>query len=447
MNELPAEVLKGLNSFDSDIRRQSLAKAADLVKSGKITPPPTTGWVNVHCHTIFSYSSEDYSPSRLVWEALMRGLSVVGSTDFDVLDAMDEMYIAGDALGVRTTVALETRTFVDAYADKEINSPGEPGVMYNMGAGFIRVPDGPLFASLKQQSRERNEVMVGKVNAVLAPVAIDYAKDVLPLTPSGNATERHICAAYENKANQVFTDTWERVSFWAKALGVKQEEAEKLVANPGSLRNTIRAKLMKKGGVGYSQPDSGAFPPVRDFFKMVASARAMPCLAWLDGTTPGEADPDKLLEDAIAWGARVVNVVPDRNWNIADPAAKAKKVAALEAFMQAAKKRHLPVMAGTEMNGPGQKFVDSFDAPELAPYVADFQDGAYWLYGHTVLERLAGKGVMSPWAKERFAADWAKANAFYIEVGKRAVPGQEIWNHKSNASAAATPEAVLAIWK
>lgn len=445
---LAPAILSSLSSFDAATRREALAAAAAELKAGRIVPPPENGWVNIHAHTFFSYSSEGFSPGRLAWEARMRGLSVIGSTDFDVLDAMEEMLAAGRELGIRATVALETRTFVDDYADREINSPGEPGVMYTMGVGFVRFPDpaapeGKLFASLAAQAGRRNRVMVEKVNSATAPVTVDYEQDVLPLTPSGNATERHICAAYDAKAREHYPAPAALLAYWAGTLGKSPDDMPKLLANVGALRNAIRAKLMKKGGVGYTQPGSGAFPPVRDFFRMVAAARAIPCLAWLDGSSAGEMDPARFLDDGMGWGARAVNVIPDRNWNFADPNVKEKRLAALDECVHAARARNLPILAGTEMNSPGQKFVDSFDAPELAPYVNDFRDAASWLYGHTLLEREAGKGVMSAWANREFGSDWASANAFYVLAGKQAEPAVEYGAKLRELGDGAKPEEVL----
>lgn len=426
-DNLPDNLLDDMNSFDPARRKTALAAAVKAVRDGRVILPPPGDLSNVHAHTFHSFSTWDYSPTRLVWEAARRGLAVVGSTDFDVLEAMDEMYEAGAALGIRTTVSLETRAFVESYADREINSPGEPGVFYVMGIGFTAKPgQGTLFPTLVEQSRKRNLEMVEKINPVLGPVALDYAGDVLPLTPSGNATERHICAACDVKARAVFADRKQLADFWSRTLGVPAEQADKLLDDTGGLRNTIRAKLMKKGGVGYTQPGKGSFPRVEDFFAMVRDTRAVPCLAWLDGGSVGEADPGRLLDDAMAWGARSVNVIPERNWNFADPAVKEKKIAAMAAFVEGARKRRLPVIAGTEMNGPGQKFVDSFDAPELAPFVGDFMDGAYWLYGHTVLQRLAGMGAASDWSARTFGDDRAAANDFYAAVGRKASPAMKL---------------------
>lgn len=422
---LSQTMLRDLDSFSMPVRLAALRIVAALLRDAGGSRPGAASAVNVHAHTFHSYSCVDYSPSRLVWEAARSGLAVIGSTDFDVLNAMPEMYLAGSMLGIPTTVSLETRTFVESYADREINSPGEPGVMYVMGAGFTTIP-GPdtLFPSLAEQSRRRNLEMVAKVNQATRPVEIDYYHDVLPLTPSGNATERHLCAAYDAKARSVFPDRSELASYWAGLLGLSPEKAETLLNDAGGLRNAIRGKLMKKGGAGYTQPGKDTFPPVEDFFRMVREAGAVPCLAWLDGMSAGEVDPARLLDDALSWGARCVNIIPDRNWNIADPDVKQKKLAALAAFVEESRKRHLPILAGTEMNSPGQKFVDSFDAPELAPYVADFRDGAYWLYGHTVMARLSGMGASSAWNAETYGDDRARSNAFYTRVGRNTGPAK-----------------------
>jgi hypothetical protein len=77
------------------------------------------------------------------------------------------------------------------------------------------------------------------------------------------------------------------------------------------------------------------------------------------------------------------------------------------------------------MNNYGQKFVDSFETPELAPFAADWRDGATILYGHTLLQRACGKGYMSKWAKAAFDGDRARANAFYLDAGRRGFPPRQ----------------------
>jgi hypothetical protein len=179
---------------------------------------------------------------------------------------------------------------------------------------------------------------------------------------------------------------------------------------------------MKRGGPGYRQPDESTFPPIGDVIQMVVDCEALPCATWLDGTHDGEEDAEALTDWFIELGCPAMNIIPDRNWNLADPAERELKVRKLGEIVAAARQRHLILSIGTEMNNYGQKFVDTFDAPELAPFAEDFRDGAYTLYGHTLLQRACGKGYMSDWAGDAFGGDRERANALYLEVGRQGCP-------------------------
>jgi len=416
-----------LNDFAPEARRNALEEIAALVREGKILVKNLAGGVNVHLHTFFSFNYKDYSPSRIVWEAKKAGLDAVGSVDFDVLDAMDEMFEAGEALDVRTVVAMETRVFSPEYPEWEFSSPGEPGILYFMGTGFTRLPApgskaAAALAAMRRTARERNVAMLDRLRPVLAPLEIDYQRDVLPLTPSGNATERHMLAAFDLKARERFRDPAPLAAYWAERMATTPGQIAPLLGDAAKFRTAVRSKLMKKGGVGYVQPDGKTFPSIREVTDVILACDAIPCATWLDGTSDGEADPDRLLDYFLGLDCQILNIIPDRNWNIADPKTKALKTAKLGEIVAAAKRRQLPFSVGTEMNNYGQKFVDTFDAPELAPYAADFRDGAYVLYGHTLLQRALGQGMVSEWARSEFGRDRAKANAFYLEVGRRGFP-------------------------
>ncbi len=69
-----------------------------------------------------------------------------------------------------------------------------------------------------------------------------------------------------------------------------------------------------------------------------------------------------------------------------------------------AERHDFPIIVGTEMNSPGNKFVDSFGTAELAPLVPVFLRGAHIIYGHSVLQRQSGLGYLSEWAKKTFLA-------------------------------------------
>ena len=415
-----------LNDTSLERRRAALDALVDRVHRGEIVWPEPRRAVNLHCHTTFSYNGYGYSPTCFAWKARCEGLRVAGIVDFDVLDAVDEFLAACDVLGLRGCAGIETRVFVPAFETREINSPGEPGVSYHMGVGFTsgHVRDTALLAQLKEIAQERNRGVASRVNAFLDPASVDYERDVVPLTPNGNATERHLCIAYDLKAQRVFLDDDRRAAFWAEKLGAEPSKIKVLLNDAPALQALIRTKTMKAGGVGYVKASGPDFPSLESINALTLESGAIPTFAWLDGTTDGEKDIEELLDVMMAGGVAAVNIIPDRNWNIKDPAAKKVKVDHLYRFVELAQSRGLPIMVGTEMNAHGQRFVDDFDAPELQPLAPAFLEGAHIAYAHTILQAHAGMGYLSPWAAKHFASVKEK-NAFYRHIGEVVDPAHK----------------------
>ena len=338
-----------LDDFDRNRRSEALTHLWRAAELGEIALPEPGVEVNLHAHTFFSYNAYGYSPSKFAWLARKAGLAAAGIVDFDVLDGVDEFLEAGRLIGLRTCGSLESRAFVPEFATLEINSPGEPGVAYNMGVGFPRAASHPFLAEMRAAAEKRTRGMIERVNAYLDPVKLDFDRDVAPLTPSGNATERHLCEAYERKAVETFPDAARRAAFWTERLGGAPTESAKL-------QGLIRAKTMKQGGVGYVAPDRGSFPEIAKMNRFVASSvGAIPTVAWLDGSSDGERRMDEFVDIAIASGAAALNVIPDRNYTPGEPDDKVKN---LYAVVTLAERRGFPIVAGTEMNAPGQKFVE-----------------------------------------------------------------------------------------
>jgi len=413
-----------LNDFAPAARAEALAELVSLARQGTVALEPEAEVANMHCHTFFSFNAYGHSPASLAWLARRRGFKLMGGVEFDVLDGVDEFLDACDLVGVRGSAGIETRVFLPEFATREINSPGEPGVLYHMGIGFTtsRVPDeaAAILTDLRQRAARRNRGLVDRVNAHLAPVRVDYERDVLPLTPAGNATERHIVVAYVRAAERAAPDL---VRFWADRLDVARDQVEGLLSDAPRFQNLIRARLMKCGGVGYVQPGHDTFPSVDEFHRMVLACGALPCAAWLDGTSAGERAIEELLELLIGKGAVALNIVPDRNWNVADPEVRRVKLQNLYDVVGLAQDLALPLNVGTEMNSYGQKLVDDFDALELAPVRQPFIDGAYFVYGHTVLQRALGLGYQSEWAEVHLPSR-RERNEFYTHVGCRVEPGK-----------------------
>jgi len=370
-----------LDSFDLSERKEALSILCERVKCGEIQLPQATSYVNLHCHTFFSYNTFGYSPSKFAWLARKRGLAVAGIVDFDVLDGLEEFLEAAKLLGLKACVGMETRVYVPEFAEKVISSPGEPGISYHMGIGFptanLKGVTKNFLMNLRKTSEQRNRGLVARVNQYLRPVELDYEQDVLSLTPAGNATERHICLAFARKARAVFTDNQKLAEFWSRKLGVDAASID--LPEGANLQNMIRSKTMKQGGVGYVQPGEGSFPKMDETNRFILDAGGIPTLAWLDGTSDAEKNIEELLEVAMATGVKAINIIPDRNYT---PNIKDNKLANLYHVVEVAQKLHLPVVVGTEMNSPGQKFVDDFDSKELSPLVPIFLKGAEIVYAH-----------------------------------------------------------------
>ena len=413
------ELEESLDSFEQSERQKALQTLAEQHRSALA---PEGSNVNMHFHSFFSYNAEGYSPSHIAWESKKNGLYAAGLCDFDVLDGMEEFFNAGLLLGLRSTVNVETRAYLKEYASVDINSPGEPGVTYIMGAGFAKVfpPDSPQAkgqAGYRDRAKARNIALINRINPRLPDIAIDYEKDVVPLTPSGSATERHIISAYINKIKSTFKHPDAVVGYLSNLLGKKSEEMVELLSNTPTLEEVVRSKLAKRGGIGYEQPSISTFPTVDEFIKWVASCGAIPMITWLDGTSAGEKDGRAMLECLKNKGAAAINIIPDRNWNISDPKTKATKVANLKAIVAAADSMNLPINIGTEMNKLGLPFVDDLAGEVLNPHKETFIRGARIMVGHTLLLKYAGYSFISQRANSDFTNVQAKI-AFFEAVGK-----------------------------
>ncbi|GIV75910.1 MAG: hypothetical protein KatS3mg050_0304 [Litorilinea sp.] len=432
-----------LNDFDPAVRRQALERLLALQPQ---PPRPPAEVANMHCHTFFSFNAYGHSPTSLAWLGRQQGFKLMGIVDFDVLDGVDEFLDACALTGVRGSAGIETRVYLPEFAQHEMNSPGEPGVLYHMGIGFTTTDVSPEAAAildeLRTQSAQRNQGLIQRVNAYLDPVQVDYERDVLPLTPKGNATERHIVVAYVRQAERHYPDEAARQRFWADRLDLPAERVARLMADPPAFQNQIRSKLMKRGGVGYVQPGHDTFPPIDKLHRLILACDALPCAAWLDGTTSGEQRMDELLALLVDKGAVALNIIPDRNWNIADPDERQVKVQNLYRVVELAQEMDLPLNVGTEMNSYGQKLVDDFDAPALAPVRQAFLDGAYFIYGHTVLQRLLGLGYQSAWARDQLPGR-RERNAFYTQVGRAVEPGEAGRRQLAGITPEMTPRELL----
>ena len=231
-----------LDSFDPAKRKEALAKLSEMAAHGDVNLPDPGSYVNLHCHTFFSYNAYGYSPSKYAWLARKAGLALAGIVEFDVLDGLDEFIEAGRMLDLKVCVGLESRVFIPEFSTRVINSPGEPGISYHMGVGFpstnLESDTDAFLQALRDTSADRNRALIDRVNRHLSPLELDYENDVLPLTPSGNATERHICLAYVQKAKSLFGDSEQLAAYWSEKLSTDASGLDLRVTHAGVVNET-----------------------------------------------------------------------------------------------------------------------------------------------------------------------------------------------------------------
>ncbi len=420
------QTLAMLNDLNADQRMLALEELASREDwLGEAAPSPDPLKINLHAHTIFSYNGYGYSPTYLAWLARSEGWYALGTVDFDVLDSVDETLSASERCGIRGTAGFETRVYVPDRSDVVFNSPGEPGVMYFVGMGFASGTPAPRAAptvdDLRARAQARNRQMISRINASMTPVAIDYEQDVLPLTPSGNATERHMLIAYDAAARKLYPGRSDLLCFWSDKLGLSVEAVDAFLTDTPFPHDAIRGRLMKQGGPGYMAPTSDSFPSLEDAIAATVACGALPCYPFVDGTSAGEQDMRALLADLASRGIVAMVMIPDRNWNVPDAARSGDLVESMNAALLAARDLDLPVFIGTEMNKPGQLLIDDLSVPALYPHREQFLQGANMLWAHTVLERKHGLGFQSAWATAQVPSRAERAR-LYTTLGSLLSP-------------------------
>jgi hypothetical protein len=409
---------KELNDFNPAVRKAKL----DILISLNIPVETMSENVNLHTHTFFSYNALGWSPTRYAWEASKAGLYAAGSIDFDVLDGVQEFLDAAETLQLRATTGCEVRGYLKEFSDVDIDSPGEPGVHYIAGSGFTSLPavgsaEAKTLALFRQTADQRNRDLITRINRHVGAIALDYAKDVQPHTPSGNATERHIISAYVDKSITVFPRFANFVEFWAEIFNMPPADVLTAYTDRPNFEEKVRAKLAKSGGLGYEKPGPQTFPEVGSVYAWIKACGAIPMDSWLDGTSKGESQAQELFECNRSLGARALNLIPDRNWNVRDPEIKRKKLENLARVIALAEAAHMPLNIGTEGNKAGLPFVDDLSRPEFVPFKHAFIQGAKILIGHALLGRFADYAYLGEAAESDFSNNVKKKNAFFESVG------------------------------
>ena len=265
-----------LDSFNLTIRQTALQELIALIIDSDNHLPPVKEAANLHCHTFFSYNTFGFSPTHIAWLGKKMGIKFMGIVDFDVLDGVDEFLKACRIAGICGSAGMETRAYIPEFSTRVINSPGEPGISYHMGIGFTSNQTKPttkedLYA-IRNRVHQRTRNLFERVKCHLLPLDLDYERDVVPLTPAGNVTERHMIAVILEKSLQ---GTENPIAFWSEKLNLEKHDIQDKLKDTSKFKNLIRKKLMKRGSVGYVQPTKDTFPLIDEVNRVIQDCSAL----------------------------------------------------------------------------------------------------------------------------------------------------------------------------
>ena len=126
---------------------------------------------------------------KFAWLARKAGLAVAGIVDFDVLDGLEGIHGRRSPPGPQNMCQPGVARVLPRIRHARGEFPRRTRAAYHMGVGFARPVRHAFLDQLRATAERRTRELLQRVNAFLRPVELDYAQDVVPLTPRGNATE------------------------------------------------------------------------------------------------------------------------------------------------------------------------------------------------------------------------------------------------------------------
>ncbi|MCG8454356.1 MAG: PHP domain-containing protein [Spirochaetales bacterium] len=365
--------------------------------------PPSTGEVNNHIHTVYSFSP--YTPSEAVYGAWRAGLEAVGIVDHESVAGCQEMLQAGQLLGLGITTGCELRVSAKGTAleGRRINNPDSDGLFYMVIHGIPhqhREEVEAFLAPIRESRNDRMREQTQTLNAILEDAgcpALDFHEDVMAVSltqEGGSITERHILYAL----SQVFTETFGRGTALMDALEnslglpVSTTVAERLQdeSNPHYLYDLLG--LFKGALVPrfFRQPDEKECPPVTQATALAEHIGAIATYAYLGdvgesptGDKKAEHYEDAWLEELFALlpqlGFRGLSYMPPRNTR--EQLERVKNLCTQHGLME---------ISGVDINSSRQEF----RCPQVTqPEFAHLNDRTWALIAHEQFASHGGWGL------------------------------------------------------
>ena len=173
-----------LNKLNAPTRAERLSNLAAILPD-TVFPPAVPQYINNHIHTTYSFSP--YSPTASVYAARMEGLCTAGIIDHDSISGAEEFLEAAKLLDLPVTIGMECRVSMaeTRLAGRRTNNPDQTGISYLTVQSVPHDKIGVLtefFRPYRAARNERNRKMTARIGALLPELALDFDRDVLPLS-------------------------------------------------------------------------------------------------------------------------------------------------------------------------------------------------------------------------------------------------------------------------
>ena len=352
-----------LNLLNAPTREERIANLREVLKTTTF-PEMVPQYINNHIHTTYSFSP--YSPTAAVYAARMEGLCTAGIIDHDSISGAEEFLEAAEIIGIPVTIGMEARISMDGtrLEGRRTNNPDQVGVSYMT---IQSVPHDKIdtltqfFKPYQAARHERNRKMIAKINELVG-VALDYDRDVLPLSEAANnggVTERHLMYALAIElVKQV--GKGEPMIEKLTSLGMNLSEKQKALLSDtqypfyeydvlGMLKGTFVPKIFIDA--------TTECPNLKDMVKLCNEIDAYLCYAYLGdvgdsvtGDKKAQKFEDDYLDDVFEClkeeGVKAVTYMPTRN-----------TPAQLERLRGLCDQYGMFQISGEDINTPRQSFI------------------------------------------------------------------------------------------
>ena len=353
-----------LNRLNAPTKQERLESLREVLKTTEF-PPMVPQYINNHIHTTYSFSP--YSPTAAVYAARMEGLCTAGIIDHDSISGAEEFLEAAKLVDMPVTIGMEARISMDGtrLEGRRTNNPDQVGVSYMT---IQSVPHDKIdvltefFKPYQAARHARNRKMIEKINALLPGIALDYDKDVLPLSmakENGGVTERHLMYALAIKLVQQVgkgRSMVEKLASMGVSLSEKQTNQMLDMAYPFYEYDLLG--ILKSAFVPQIFIDAtDECPKLSDMVKLCNEIDAFLCYAYLGdvgdsvtGDKKAQKFEDDYLEDVFEClkeeGVKSVTYMPTRN-----------TPAQLERLRSLCDQYGMFQISGEDINSPRQSFV------------------------------------------------------------------------------------------